>query len=85
MCLSQPERRGINGRNTMNAARQFIEAIASNMAELRKPLQSIRSVLEDGEAMQCLGVTDEDQGMVEEAHEMVAIWISEGIEFLDQV
>lgn len=69
----------------MNEARQFIEAIASNMAEVKKPLVSILQVLEDGEALSCLGATDEDQEMIEEAHDMVRGWISAGLETLDQV
>lgn len=69
----------------MNAARQFIEAIASNMAELRKPLRAIRDTLEDGEALECLGVTDEDQEMIEEAHDMLTEWMNAGLETLDQV
>lgn len=69
----------------MNEARQFIEAIASNMKEVKKPLASIRNVLEDGEALAYLGVTDEDQEMVEEAHDMVSGWIKAGLETLDQV
>lgn len=69
----------------MTEARQFIEAIASNMKEVKKPLASIRNVLEDGEALAYLGVTDEDQEMVEEAHDMVSGWIKAGLETLDQV
>jgi len=69
----------------MNAARQFIEAIASNMAELKKPLIDIRNVLEDGEALTYLGATDDDQEMVEEAHDMVTAWINAGHLTLDQV
>jgi hypothetical protein len=69
----------------MNAARQFIEAIASNMLELKKPLSAIRDVLEDGEALGYLGATDDDQEMIEEAHAMVTGWIADGCETLDQV
>ncbi|TRO07537.1 hypothetical protein EQ836_25305 [Ectopseudomonas mendocina] len=69
----------------MNAARQFIEAIASNMVEVKKPLKGIRDTLEDGEALGYLGATDDDQGMIEEAHEMVTSWIRSGLETLDQV
>lgn len=69
----------------MNAARQFIETIAFNMAEPHKPLKSIRDTLEDGEALKYLGATDEDQEMIEEAHDMVTEWINSGIENLDQV
>lgn len=69
----------------MNAARQFIEAIASNMAEVKKPLTGIRDTLEDGEALAYLGATDEDQELVEEAHDMVCGWIASGLETLDQV
>lgn len=69
----------------MNAARQFIEAIASNMAEVRKPLKSILDTLEDGEALAYLGATDDDQEMIEEAHDMVTGWMDSGLETLDQV
>jgi hypothetical protein len=69
----------------MNAARQFIEAIASNMAELKKPLKAICDTLEDGEALEYLGATDEDQEMIEEAHDMVSAWISAGIKTFDEV
>jgi hypothetical protein len=69
----------------MNAARQFIEAIASNLEEVKKPLRAILDALEDGEALGYLGATDEDQDMVEEAHDMVSGWISAGLETLDQV
>jgi len=68
----------------MTAARQFIEAIASNMSELKKPLAGIRNVLEDGEALAYLGATDDDQEMIEEAHDMVSGWIDAGLETLDQ-
>lgn len=69
----------------MNEARQLIETIASNMTELKKPLSGIRAVLEDGEALSVLGATDEDQEMIEEAHDMVSRWIKVGLETLDQV
>ena len=68
----------------MNAARQFIEAIASNMLELKKPLKSIRDTLEDGEALGYLGATDDDQEMIEEAHDMVTGWMAQGLETLDE-
>lgn len=69
----------------MNAARQFIEAIASNMTEVKKPLKAIRDTLEDGEALLHLGATDDDQEMVEEAHDMVTQWMDAGLTTLDQV
>lgn len=65
-----------------NAAIEFINAIGSNMEEVNKPLVSIKNVLEDGEALGYLGVTDEDQEMVEEANDIVSNWIKEGREFL---
>ena len=65
-----------------NAAIEFINVIGSNMEEVNKPLISIKNALEDGEALGYLGVTDEDQGMVEEAHDIVSNWIKEGKEFL---
>lgn len=65
-----------------NAAIEFINVIGSNMEEVKKPLISIKNVLEDGEALSYLGVTDEDKEMVEEAHFIVSSWIEEGAEFL---
>ena len=64
--------------------RDFIEAIASNMAEVKKPLAAIRDVLEDDEALLHLGITDEDQEMVEEAHDMISRFIKRGLVTLDQ-
>lgn len=61
-----------------NAALDFIEAIASNMPEVNKPLRVILDALEDGEALAYLGVTDDDLDMVEEAHAMVSDWIKDG-------
>ena len=61
-----------------NASFEFIEAIASNMPEVHKPLRAILEALEDGEALDYLGVTDEDLDMVEEAHAMVSDWIKDG-------
>lgn len=69
----------------MNDARQFIEVLASNMLEVNKPLNSIKAVLEDGEALMHLGATDEDQEIVEEAHDLVCRWIMAGITTLDEV
>ena len=63
-------------------ALEFIKAIASNMAEVNKPLQEILYALEDGEALAYLGVTDEDLDMVEEAHAMVSDWIKDGRTFM---
>lgn len=68
----------------MSTAFQFIEAIASNMSEVKKSLIDIRNVLEDGEALGYLGATDEDQEMIEEAHAMVTGWIDAGLTTLDQ-
>lgn len=65
-----------------NAAIEFINAIASNMEEANKPLISIKDALEDAEALDYLGVTDEDQEMVEEAHDIICNWIKEGKEFI---
>ena len=67
-----------------NAAFAFIEAIASNMAEVDKPLRAVLEALEDGEALDYLGVTDEDLDMVEEAHAMVSDWIKDGKRFLGE-
>lgn len=61
-----------------HAALDFIKVIAGNMAEEIKPLRAILDVLEDGEALAYLGVTDEDLDMVEEAHAMVSDWIKDG-------
>ena len=63
----------------------FIAAIVSNMDELtRKPLIDILSVLEDGEALMNLGITDEDQELVEDAHDTVRQWIKTGHESYEQ-
>ena len=63
----------------------FIAAIASNMNELtHKPLTDIKAVLEDGEALLNLGATDDDQEMVEEAHDIVCQWIKAGHESYEQ-
>lgn len=68
-----------------NAALEFIAAIASNMNELNhKPLSAIKAVLEDGEALRNLGATDEDQEMVEEAHDIVCSWIEAGFSSYEQ-
>ena len=63
----------------MNAV---IEMIASNMAEMSKPLVSIKAVLEDGAALAGLGFTDEDQELVEVAHDEVCAMLADGREFL---
>jgi hypothetical protein len=62
----------------MNAATQFIEAVASNMSEMNASLLAIADVLCDGEALTHLGVTDEDQAMIEEAHDIITGWIDAG-------
>ena len=64
-----------------NETIEFINSIASNMPEVNKPLTTIRDVLEDGEALMYLGVTDENQDLVEEAHDIVSTWIRSGREF----
>ena len=64
------------------AARHFIEEIASNMSEVNKPLAGIKAVLEDGAALAALGAGDDDQEMIEEAHDMVSGWLAEGRSFL---
>ena len=66
-------------------ALRFIDAIASNMTETKKPLREILAVLEDGSALFWLGVDDEDQPMVEDAHSIVSDWLDAGKITLDQV
>ena len=66
----------------MDKAISFIEMIAGNLPEVDQPLSAIIDVLEDGEALAWLGVTDEDQDVVEDAHAMVSDWIKEGRSFL---
>ena len=61
-----------------NAAFDFIKVIAGNMDEHPEPLCSILDVLEDGETLAYLGVSDEDLSRVEEAHAMVSDWIKDG-------
>ena len=56
----------------------FIKVIAGTMTGEIKQLRAILDVLEDGEALAYLGVTDEDLDMVEEAHAMVSDWIKDG-------
>ena len=68
----------------MNAAIEFIKAIASNFAETRVELVDIKNVLEDGDALAGLGATDDDQEMVETAHALICEWIGEGKQFLGQ-
>lgn len=64
------------------AALEFIEVIAGNLPEVDKSLSAIRDVIEDGEALAYLGVSDDDLPLVEEAHAMVSDWIKEGRSFL---
>ena len=66
------------------AAFDFIKAIASNMPEVNKPLWAILEALEDGEALDYLGVSDDDLDMVEEAHAMVSDWIKDGKRLLGE-
>ena len=60
------------------AAFDFIKVIAGNLDEENAPLCSILDVLEDGETLAYLGVSDEDLDMVEEAHAMVSDWVKDG-------
>lgn len=53
----------------MKTAQDIIDLIKEAGAE---DAQSIRAVLEDGAALLALGITDEDQEAVEEAHFMVS-------------
>ena len=61
-----------------NAAFDFIKVIAGTMTGEIKQLRAILDVLEDGEALANLGVSDEDQWLVVEAHAMVSDWIKDG-------
>ena len=66
-------------RNNMdNAAFNFIKVIAGTMTGEIKQLRAILDVLEDGETLAHLGVSDEDILLVEEAHAMVSDWIKDG-------
>ena len=67
-----------------NAAFDFIKVIAGTMTDEIKQLRAILDVLEDGEALAYLGVTDEDLDMVEEAHAMVSDWIKDGKSLLGE-
>lgn len=62
---------------------EFIQAIASNMTETKILLSDIIDVLEDGEALASLGVTDEDQELVGLAHSIISEW-NETHDFLGQ-
>ena len=55
-----------------NRTFDFIKAIASDMPGEIKQLRAILDVLEDGETLAYLGVSDE------EAHAMVSDWIKDG-------
>lgn len=66
-------------------AEQFIESIASDITEARKPLNAILATLEDGEALAYLGATDDDQELIEGSHALVSQWIESGLTTLDQV
>jgi len=61
-----------------NAAFDFIKVIAGTMTGEIKQLRAILDVLEDGETLAHLGVSDEDTLLVEEAHAMVSDWIKDG-------
>lgn len=61
-----------------NAAFNFIKVIAGTMTGEIKQLRAILDVLEDGETLAHLGVSDEDTLLVEEAHAMVSDWIKDG-------
>ena len=63
---------------TTRAAIQLIEAIASNINTHYKVWDEIKAVLEDGEALIYLGVTEEDQETVEGAHAHVCRMIEDG-------
>ena len=68
-----------NGELIMeNAVLEFIKVIAGTMTGEIKQLRAILDVLEDGEALANLGVSDEDISLVEEAHAMVSDWIKDG-------
>ena len=68
----------------MNQAIIFIQAIGQELTEMNPLLQDILYVLEDGDAMERMGVTDDDQELVEEAHSWVQSWIDEGKQYLGQ-
>lgn len=66
-------------------ALDLINAIAEEMTLGAPDLSHIRNVTEDGEALAELGLSDEDQEMVEEAHWMLTEWMDKGFTTLDQV
>ena len=45
------------------------------------PLATIKSVLEDGQALAALGADDDDQEAVEDAHETVCSWMIGGLAY----
>jgi hypothetical protein len=63
-------------------AHQLIEAIRSNSSEFEPSWQYIADVLTDGEALQWLGVKDDDQLIVELAYDLVTQHI--GLDCLNQ-
>ncbi|MGL4754372.1 MAG: hypothetical protein ACRCXB_18520 [Aeromonadaceae bacterium] len=62
-------------------AQSIIEAIASNI-QGQVELSEVKAVLEDGEALGCLGVEDCDQEFVEEAHNIICERIESGEVYL---
>jgi mannitol/fructose-specific phosphotransferase system IIA component len=62
-------------------AREFINAIASNMPERNILLSDIANTLTDGEALAYLGATDDHQPMIEHAHAIVVELINSGVKY----
>jgi len=65
---AQCDRKQETGRDIMTA-QDIIDTIKAAGADTAK---AIRDVLEDGQALAELGITDDDQEAVEEAHALVA-------------
>ena len=75
---------------TTTAALSIIGMIADNAnlspypstdARACVPLAEIKNVLEDGQALAALGVTDDDLGAVEDAHDTVKDWLRSGLAY----
>ncbi|WP_109729081.1 hypothetical protein AABD69_09055 [Edwardsiella piscicida] len=62
---------------------ELIKNIADSLeSSERVEISRIKDALEDGAALASMGISDDDQGTVEEAHDICSTWMKEGREFL---